>query len=88
MGSKQYKDLLLKYGELLEQRKFLKDEDLICECFLISAGDIRQSLSRERNLIEDLPMWCFKNSDLGHGCGSCIKNQSDWKDCIINESET
>ena len=88
MESKQYEALLEQYGELLEQENNLKDDVLICECFLISAGDIRKSLSQNNTQIDNLPKWCFETSDLGHGCGSCIKNQDEWKHRIVNERET
>lgn len=90
MEGKEYNDLLLQYSELIErEEELLKDTDLICECFLISAGDIRQSLAKSKSTkINDLPKWCFENTDLGHGCGSCIKNQKDWKHRISNERET
>lgn len=90
MESKNYDDLLLQYSELIDRgEKLFKDDELICECFLISAGDIRQSLTKS-NLqeINDLPKWCLENTDLGHGCGTCIKSQKDWKHRIVIESET
>ena len=85
-SSKQYSDLLEEYSELVSTKEeCLVNNELICECFLISAAQIRELVSKNDSKIEPnlLPDFCYQESDLGHGCGSCIKNQDDWKFKII-----
>ena len=80
--SKEFNELLLQYEELIEiENNKLSDDELICECFLLSVSHLREFI-KNNNRIENLPKWCFDNTCLGHGCGSCIKNKDDWKDRI------
>ena len=51
----------------------LDDETLICECFCVSAGDIRELCSTEVDL--DL---LKERLNLGGGCQTCIKNKDSW----------
>lgn len=51
----------------------LDDETLICECFCVSAGDIRELCSTEVDL--DLLQ---ERLNLGGGCQSCLKNKESW----------
>ena len=51
----------------------LDDETLICECFCVSAGDIRELCSGEVDL--DL---LKTRLNLGGGCQTCLKNKDSW----------
>ena len=51
----------------------LADDVLICECFCISVGDIRETCLNEVDL--DLLADRF---NMGQGCQSCIKNKVSW----------
>jgi NAD(P)H-nitrite reductase large subunit len=63
--------------ELLPAEK-LEDEILICECFCVSAGDIRKICSQEVDL--QLLQVRF---NLGQGCHSCLKNSDNWVNKIF-----
>lgn len=51
----------------------LADEILICECFCVSVGDIRELCKTEvdLDLLKD-------RLNLGAGCQTCIKNKDSW----------
>lgn len=51
----------------------LDDETLICECFCVSAGDIRNLCtdSVDLDLLKD-------RFNMGQGCQTCIKNKDTW----------
>ncbi len=51
----------------------LEDEVLICECFCVSAGDIRElcTTSVDLDLLKD-------HFNMGQGCQTCIKNKNSW----------
>lgn len=51
---------------------------LICECFCVSADDIRNLQLTEIDL--ELLKTKF---NLGAGCGSCLKKKEDWIDKIL-----
>lgn len=51
----------------------LDDETLICECFCVSALDIRETCT---NFV-DLDL-LKKRFNLGEGCQSCLKNKDTW----------
>lgn len=56
----------------------LGDEFLICECFCVSAGDIRRSGN------ETIDLEFLKNEfELGNGCQGCIRRKEDWIDKIF-----
>lgn len=56
----------------------LDDECLICECFCVSAGDIRRTC---RDLVDVELLKATYN--LGGGCQSCLKRIDSWKDKIF-----
>ena len=56
----------------------LDDNVLICECFCVSAGDIR-SLQQSEIDFDSLKT----KFNLGAGCGSCLKTKEDWVDKIL-----
>ena len=51
----------------------LEDGVLICECFCVSAGDIRElcTSSVDLDLLKD-------HFNMGQGCQTCIKNKNSW----------
>ena len=51
----------------------LDDDTLICECFCVSAGDIREVCSGYVDL--DLLKARF---NFGGGCQTCLKNKDSW----------
>lgn len=58
--------------------KKLEDEALICECFCVNAGDIRELCDSK----VDLHLLQSQLS-LGQGCQSCLKNKDCWVDKIF-----
>jgi bacterioferritin-associated ferredoxin len=56
----------------------LDDDCLICECFCVSAKDIRDLglKSLELDILQ-------QKLGLGNGCQSCLKSKDDWIDRII-----
>jgi NAD(P)H-nitrite reductase large subunit len=56
----------------------LDDESLICECFCVSAGDIREvcSTSVDLDLLKD-------RFNLGGGCQTCLKSKDTWMNKIF-----
>jgi NAD(P)H-nitrite reductase large subunit len=63
--------------ELVPSEK-LEDETLICECFCVSAGDIRKTCLNEVDL--ELLQNRF---NLGHGCQGCLKSIDSWSNKIF-----
>lgn len=58
----------------------LIDEALICECFCVNAGDIRQSCGK----IQKVDLLTLRtNYNLGTGCQGCLKRIDDWVDKIF-----
>ena len=51
----------------------LEDETLICECFCVNAGDIRNVCTSSVNLDQ-----LSDRFNMGQGCQSCIKNKENW----------
>ncbi len=58
----------------------LEDEVLICECFCVSVGDIRETCSSIQKL--DLKL-VQDNLSLGYGCQSCLKQIEFWGNKIF-----
>jgi NAD(P)H-nitrite reductase large subunit len=71
---KDFLRLIETVDELIPQPSEKLDDDcLICECFCVSAGDIREFCYKEVDL--DL----LQNQlSLGKGCQSCLKNKDSW----------
>ena len=53
----------------------LPNDFLICECFSVNAGDIRQYIGDKQLFTLDN---LSKKFCMGTGCKSCINNKSDW----------
>ncbi len=71
---KEFLRLMDNVDELIARpREKLDDETLICECFCVSAGDIRELCSTEVDL--DL---LKERLNLGGGCQTCLKNKESW----------
>ncbi len=58
----------------------LADEILICECFCVSVGDIREACSNQGHV--DLETLKAQFS-LGQGCQSCLKEFDSWSKQIF-----
>lgn len=56
----------------------LEDDTLICECFCVSAKDIRELCQNEIDL--DLLRDHF---NMGQGCRTCLKNFDSWSGKIF-----
>ena len=71
---KEFLRLIESVDELLPPTEAkLDDETLICECFCVSAKDIRDvCLAKvDLDLLED-------QFSMGQGCRSCIKQKDSW----------
>ena len=75
---KDFLSLIESADELITQSEKLADESLICECFCVSARDIRDLCSSKVDL--DQLMVEF---NLGQGCQSCLKRKDTWLDKIF-----
>jgi NAD(P)H-nitrite reductase large subunit len=76
---KDFLRLIETVADLIPQSiQKLDDESLICECFCVSAGDIRQVCESKVDL-EKLQT----ELNLGNGCQSCLKNKDKWLDNIF-----
>jgi NAD(P)H-nitrite reductase large subunit len=72
---KEFLNQIDSASELLNPNCSLADDVLICECFCVSAGDIRDLCAQkgEVNLTE-----LREHFNFGEGCKSCIKNIDSW----------
>ena len=73
-------ELLNQAREMLEKKsqEKLADDELICECMCVSAGDIR-NFTREKK--ENLSLEKLKSElKLGSGCSSCTKTYYEWRE--------
>jgi NAD(P)H-nitrite reductase large subunit len=65
---------------LATESEKLADDFLICECFCVSAGDIREICANlghfDLQTVQD-------NFSLGHGCQSCLKDIDSWAQKIF-----
>ncbi len=71
---KDFLHLMENVDELIARpAEKLEDEALICECFCVSAGDIRSlgTTSVDLEILKD-------HFNMGQGCQSCIKNKDTW----------
>ncbi len=71
---KEFLRLMENVDELISRpTDKLEDETLICECFCVNAGDIRNVCTSSVNLDQ-----LSDRFNLGQGCQSCIKNKENW----------
>lgn len=70
-------------SELLDEStaELLDDEVLICECFCVNVGDIREVCGHDGKV--DLNTLAAVYG-LGTGCQTCIKRKDLWIDRIFN----
>lgn len=66
-------------GDLLSLNDLLDDDFLICECFCVSARDIRDLFHETRSI--DL-VALAEAYGMGQGCKSCLK-RNDWVNKIF-----
>ncbi len=65
-------------NELIERQDSLEkldDETLICECFCVNVGDIRNACMQDQVVDIELLSATFS---LGLGCQSCVKRKDYW----------
>ena len=73
---KEFLNQIDRVGDLIpEVEEKLDSEVLICECFCVSARDIREAFADTQ--IVDLQI-LQDTLNLGHGCQSCMKNKDTW----------
>ncbi len=65
---------------LLSVPEKLADEILICECFCVSVGDIREACKAQGLVDLDALQARFS---LGQGCQSCVKEFHSWSKQIF-----
>ena len=63
-----------------EEFKLLENDHLICECFAVSAGDIRHAFSEQKWFTKELLSQCFQ---MGTGCKGCFKEFENWQNKIF-----
>jgi NAD(P)H-nitrite reductase large subunit len=75
---KEFLDLIDSVEELIPHDEKLDDDVLICECFCVNVGDIRETGLTKIDL-------AFLNEKfhMGQGCQSCIKNKDSWIDKVF-----
>jgi NAD(P)H-nitrite reductase large subunit len=82
MTDKDFLSQIDRVDELLgEMPKALLDDDvLICECFCVSVGDIREVCGETKLVdIEKLQ----QQFHFSQGCGTCIQRKNEWFDLIF-----
>lgn len=76
---KEFLHLMDSVSELIpEAPGKLDDETLICECFCVSAADIRSLGGPDVELEK-----CRTTFALGTGCQTCVKNIDSWMNKIF-----
>jgi NAD(P)H-nitrite reductase large subunit len=66
--------------ELIPSTEKLDDDVLICECFCVDVGDIREVCQS----LKAFDLKTVQNSfNLGHGCQGCIKKIDTWVNKIF-----
>lgn len=77
---KEFLSQIDQVDELISTTEKLDDDVLICECFCVNAGDIREvchSLKAfDLKTVQD-------NFNLGHGCQGCLKRIDTWVNKIF-----
>jgi len=54
----------------------MAEDDLVCECFGLSLGEIRAALLDKSGVVDI--EYLRQRLHLGTGCGRCIKRREDW----------
>jgi hypothetical protein len=76
---KEFLHLMDSMNELIPQiTEKLGEEELICECFCVSAGMIREVCPDQIDLT-----FLREKLNLGLGCQSCLKRKEDWISRIL-----
>ena len=71
-------DLIENVEDLIPHDEKLDDDVLICECFCVNVGDIRETCLTEVDLTA-----LSEKFSMGQGCQSCIKNKDSWIDKVF-----
>ena len=73
---KEFLNQIDRAGDLIpETEEKLDDEVLICECFCVSACDIREAFVDTKTVDVQILQ---DTLNLGHGCQNCMKNKDTW----------
>lgn len=77
---KEFLSQIDRVDELIFSTEKLDDDVLICECFCVNVGDIRE-VCQPQNIFD------FKtvqdSFNLGHGCQGCLKRIDTWVNKIF-----
>jgi bacterioferritin-associated ferredoxin len=73
--------------ESVDDERVLKDfwseeDTLICECYCISANEVRDYFAQDSEVTLEKVLNAFP---IGKGCGSCMKNKT-WFDNILGSN--
>jgi len=71
-------DLVDIEEELVPRDDKLDDDVLICECFCVNVGDIRETCLTKVDLCA-----LSDKFGMGQGCRSCIKDKDSWIDKVF-----
>lgn len=77
---KEFLNQIDRVAELFSTTEKLEDETLICECFCVNAGDIREACFSHKKF--DLKT-VQDNFHLGLGCQGCLKRIDTWVNNIF-----
>jgi NAD(P)H-nitrite reductase large subunit len=72
---KEFLSQIDRVDELTSSTELLTDETLICECFCVNVGDIREAC----HLLGAFDLKTVQGEfNLGHGCKGCLKQIDSW----------
>lgn len=76
--SRQLDEEIAEANEALGEwkRPVLADDVIVCECFCVSLGDIRNAALEMGGEID--VEYLQQRFHLGTGCGSCLKRREEW----------
>lgn len=82
MTDKDFLSQIDRVHELLgdKPKELLEDDVLICECFCVSVGDIREVCGETKLVDIEKLQQLFHFSQ---GCGTCIQRKNEWFDLIF-----
>ena len=82
MTDKDFLSQIDRVQDLLgdKPKELLEDDVLICECFCVSVGDIREVCDETKLVdIEKLQ----QQFHFSQGCGTCMRRKNEWFDLIF-----
>jgi len=72
---KEFLNQIDRVDELISSTEKLDDDVLICECFCVNVGDIKEACSTLNAFDLKTVQGKF---NLGHGCQGCLKRIDTW----------